>query len=152
MKYIRFIVIALVVMSLIYLSLGWYQKSKEKEERNTGPSSSVQSQYETKKDTQGVVTVEVTPQISQGNRQWKFDVVFDTHAIELDQDPLQVAVLVDDQGNIFKPTAWDGPGPGGHHREGSLIFDAITPIPKYIELKVKDIGSILERSFKWNIQ
>jgi hypothetical protein len=152
MKYTRFTLIVLVVMSLIALSVFVYRNINEKNGQNIDEPLLVQNRYETKTDTQGSVTVDVTPQISAEDRQWRFAVVLDTHSVELDQDPLQIVVLVDDQGNIFKPTAWDGPGPGGHHREGSLIFDAIIPIPKYIELKVKDIGSIPVRSFKWNIQ
>lgn len=139
-------------MALSYLSYGVYRNAKEKDGKNTGEPLSTQNQYDTKTDTQGSVTVDVTPQISSGDRQWKFEVILDTHSVELDQDPLQVVVLVDDQGNISQPTAWNGPGPGGHHREGILIFEAITPPPKYIEMKVTNVGNIPERSFKWNIQ
>lgn len=152
MKYTRFTLIVLVVMSLIALSVFVYRNINEKNRQDRDEPLSVQNRYETKTDTQGSVTVDVTSQISAEDRQWKFAVVLDTHSIELDQDPLQVTILVDDQGREYRPISWEGAGPGGHHREGNLIFDAIIPIPKYIELKVKDIGSIPVRSFKWNIQ
>lgn len=148
----RFVTLALVVMLLAYLSVEVYRDATEKDRKNPNELLSVQSRYETKTDAQGPITVEVTPRIIPEDRQWKFEVVFDTHSVELDQDPLQVAVLIDDQGTAFKPSAWDGPGPGGHHREGVLIFEAIVPIPKYVEVQVVDLGGIPERSFKWNIQ
>lgn len=147
-----FIVIILVVMALTYLSFGAYRSINEKDEQDTVEPSLVQKQYETQEDDQGSVTIEATPQISPGDRQWKFKMVLDAHSVELDQDPLQVVVLLDDQGNAFKPITWDGPGPGGHHREGILIFEAIIPVPKYIELKIMNVGSIPDRSLKWNIQ
>lgn len=152
MKYTYFIAIAFVVIALIYLSFSAYRRTNEKDGQNTVEPSLVQKQYETKTDAQGPVTVEVTPQIFPEDRQWKFEMVLDTHSVELDQDPLQVVVLIDDQGNTFKPISWDGPGPGGHHREGILIFEAIIPVPKYIELKIQNVGNIPERSLKWNIQ
>ena len=74
-----------------------------------------------------------------------------THSVELDQDLTQVTVLVDDQGKEYKPLSWEG-AIGGHHREGTLIFDSITPIPKLIEMKIRDIDGISERSFKWDLK
>ena len=71
----------------------------------------------------------------------------DTHSIELDQDMTKIAKLVDDQGKEYKPTAWNGPT-GSHHREGMLIFNQITPIPKSLELKISGIGGVV-RSFIW---
>ena len=139
-------------MAPIYLSFSSYRSTNEKDGQNTVESPLVQKQYETKTDTQGSVTVDVTPRISSEGRQWKFEMVLDTHSVEFDQDPLQAVVLVDDQENNFKPISWDGLGPGGHHREGILIFEAIIPVPKYIELKIKNVGNIPERSLKWNIQ
>ena len=152
MKYTRLTLIVLVGMSLSALSVFVYRNINEKNGQDRDEPLLVQNRYETKTDTQGSVTIDVTPKISAEDRQWKFAVVLDTHSIELDQDPLQVTILVDDQGREYRPVSWEGPGPGGHHREGNLIFDAIIPIPKYIELKIKDVGSISERSFKWNIQ
>jgi hypothetical protein len=80
---------------------------------------------------------------------WKFQVVFDTHSGSLDDDLLTVASIVDDRGNAYQPTVWEGPGSGGHHREGALTFEAINPVPSYLELKIKDVGGIPERSFRW---
>ena len=103
-------------------------------------------------DEQSSVTVIVTPiDILSQSKEWKFDVGMNTHAVELDQDMTKIAVLVDDQGKEYKPIAWEGPI-GGHHREGVLIFKQINPASKSVELKIKDIGGVAERLFKWDLE
>lgn len=152
MKYTRFIVIAFMVMSLTYLSFVVYQNTKEKFVQTAIEQKPPQNQWETKTDARGLVSITVTPQIFKEDSQWKFDMVLDTHvSIELDQDLLQIAVLVDDQGNTYRPIAWDGAGPGGHHREGVLTFNQIVPASKSIELKISDIGDVV-KSFVWQLK
>lgn len=113
--------------------------------------NSTTEKLETKIDAKGAVTVTVTPLgISSKVSEWKFDVGLSTHSIELDQDMTQVSVLVDDRGNEYKPTRWEGAGPGGHHREGLLVFKPISPIPKSVELQIVGIDAPV-RSFVWNI-
>jgi len=108
---------------------------------------------EPKIDTQGTVTVKVTPlELLPKTTEWKFDVVLDTHSLELGQDMTKVAVLIDDKNNEYEPVAWEGSGSGGHHREGVLVFNAIDPMSVYVKLKIKDIGNIPERLFKWDIK
>ena len=80
--------------------------------------------------------------------EWKFDIAMNTHSVELNQDMTKVAVLVDDQGKEYKPISWQGAESGGHHREGVLIFNQITPTPKSIELKITGIGGVV-RNFVW---
>lgn len=107
--------------------------------------------FETLSDTQGSVTVNVTPTLlSSKDLQWKFDVGFNTHSIELDQDITKISVLVDDQGKEYKPIRWEGAGPGGHHREGTLVFNQISPMPKSITLKILGVDAPV-RSFVWSI-
>lgn len=106
--------------------------------------------WETKTEEQVDVTLVVTPlDLSPNSKEWKFDVGMNTHSIELDQNMTKIAVLVDDQGKEYKPLSWDGPI-GGHHREGVLIFNQITPIPKSVELKISSIGDVV-RSFTWQL-
>src|SRR3989344_4869200 len=108
-------------------------------------------QWETKTDEQASVTVVITPlDLSPQSAVWKFDIGMNTHSVELDQDMTEVAVLVDDKGKEYRPLNWDGPI-GGHHREGVLIFNQITPIPKSVELKISDVGSVI-RSFIWQFK
>lgn len=98
----------------------------------------------------GQVTVKVTPlALDQGA--WKFQVVFDTHVVPLDQDLLAVAALVAPDGREEKPVAWEGDPPGGHHRNGVLVFRAMSPAPQSVLLKIRDVGAIPERSFTWSL-
>lgn len=109
--------------------------------------------WETKTDEQGPVAIKATPlDLSKGAGVWRFIIVFDTHTGALEDDPLQAVRLVDDQGKDYVPKTWDGPGPGGHHREGTLTFIAINPAPPYVELKISNVGGIPERKFKWSLE
>ncbi|MEW6635392.1 MAG: hypothetical protein AB1425_01105 [Actinomycetota bacterium] len=105
----------------------------------------------------GEVTVEVT---------WKgesagpvFDVTMDTHSVNLDSyDLRKQAVLRNDRGQEVRARAWDAPK-GGHHREGTLSFpektadgeDLIGPDTRKIELVIRDVAGVPERSFEWSL-
>lgn len=145
MKYAFYIVIGLAV---VLLSFGIFNREQPQ------PSNDRQTkQWETKTDNQPPITIKVTPiELGQNVKIWKFTLVFETHSGSLDQDPAKVASLVDDKGNAYRPISWEGPGPGGHHREGTLIFNPILPLPKYVELKIRDVGGVSERLFRWNME
>ena len=101
----------------------------------------------------GGVTVAVTPQnLAAGAKSWDFKVVFDTHSGELKDDVAKNAVLVVDGGASYTPTAWQGDPPGGHHREGTLKFNAISPQSKTIELQIQRPGESKARSFRWQLK
>lgn len=70
--------------------------------------------------TAGEVDVEAT--VRSGAGVAVIHVVFDTHSVELDFDPVEIATL-DVGGWSITPSSWDGDGPGGHHREVDLTFD-----------------------------
>jgi hypothetical protein len=105
----------------------------------------------------GQVTVKVT---------WRgyaagpaFDVVMDTHVVDLDGLDLQkLAVLRIDEGREVKPTNWEAPR-GGHHRSGTLSFSAtdpdgaslIGPNTRSLELIVRDVAGVPERAFRWQL-
>lgn len=107
---------------------------------------------ETKENSEGSVSVSVTPD-SFGSQEtvWNFQIALNTHSGSIDTDLVSSAYLIDDKGNVYKPISWDGAAPGGHHRSGVLKFNPISPKPKSIELKIKDVGGISERSFKWDL-
>lgn len=154
MKYWRFIVLGLAFALLVYYYFAVYRDGQHDAQVQTQQKqTATQKQWETKADEQPPVLIKVTPtELNSSGNQWKFTIAFTTHSGDLDQDPTKVVSLVDDQGSSYQPIAWEGPGPGGHHREGTLVFNAIQPTPKLIELKVKDVGGIPERSFKWNLE
>ncbi len=102
----------------------------------------------------GYVTFDVKWQ-EAGNGKLTFGVSMDTHSVELDGYDLgKSSILQDDQGNEYRPQAWDS-APGGHHRSGSLVF----PLPdsvaqgaaKYLQLEVKETDGG-DRVFRWDLQ
>lgn len=118
---------------------------------DAGQPAPASTQWETQTDAEGEVTIEVTPRdLSIGAAEWKFDIVMNTHSVELDQEMTEVAALFDDQGREYKPIAWEGAPSGGHHREGTLAFEAISPAPKSIQLIIKNVGAPT-RALSWDI-
>ena len=88
-------------------------------------------------DRQGSVTVEVTPlNLDTSADVLEFDVVMDTHSVDLSMDLATLATLTTDTGITLQATVWDAPR-GGHHVEGKLVFPAM-----------KDGKSILEGADK----
>lgn len=96
----------------------------------------------------GGVTVSATPQnFADEEPVWSFQLAFDTHSVELNQDPATVSVLVAN-GKEYMPLAWEGDAPGGHHRAGTLTFSAVSPRPRNLELIIRDVGGS-EQAFSW---
>lgn len=146
--------ITIFVLALAFIGgfLVFYNpKSASEPTQENSPVSDTQQKWESKVDDQASVTVTVTPTLlSEESREWKFDVVMDTHSVELDQDMTKVAILIDEQGKEYRALSWEGPT-GGHHREGVLTFSKIMPVPKSIELKISNIGDVV-RSFTWQLK
>jgi hypothetical protein len=106
----------------------------------------------TQKSADRGVTVAVTPQnLAAGAANWDFKVVLDTHSADLSDDLVKTTVLVDGSGRRYTPVAWDGAGPGGHHREGILRFKPISPRPPSIELQITRSGEAAPRTFRWQL-
>jgi len=116
------------------------------------PTQNNDSSFETKESNDGPVSVAVTPKgLEEGLATWDFDITLNTHSEELSEDLVAVSELVDNQGKSYKPTSWEGAPPGGHHRQGILKFNPISPKPKSLELNIKNVGGIPERNFKWDL-
>jgi hypothetical protein len=64
-----------------------------------------------------------------------FKIAFDTHTVELSLDPASAARLTVN-GTSADGAIWDGQGPGGHHREGTLRFPAPIPSGASVELSI----------------
>lgn len=127
-----------------------FQNPVSNQNQENSTSQSAQQKWEAQTDDQGNVTVVVTPiDLSPQAKEWTFDIIMDTHSVELDQDMTESSVLIDDKGKEYKPLRWEGPV-GGHHREGILIFNQITSTPKSVELKISGIGEVV-RSFIWQL-
>ena len=111
------------------------------------------AEWGTQKNSERGLTVDVTPlDLSAGAKTWDFKFVFDTHTQDLNDDLTKSALLFDPAANSPLPIAWDGAGPGGHHREGVLRFKPIVPRPASVELRIDRPGETMPRSFRWPLQ
>ena len=103
-------------------------------------------------DSGGGVTVKVTylhPQSAGDNR---FEISLDTHSVNLDGYDLKaLSLLRDDTGKTYQPSGVENKGTG-HHREIVLNFPKTAPGTKRLEVVIKDIAGIKERSFFWDLQ
>lgn len=112
-----------------------------------GPAAAQVGATATQSSVDKGVTVKVTLKKLTGP-EWEFVVVLDTHAEELKDDLAQTAVLLVD-GREIRPSQWQGPGSGGHHREGVLRFPAAGANPLSIELRIQRAGETGPRVFRW---
>ena len=82
-----------------------------------------------------------------------FEVRMDTHSADLDGYRVDtLSVLQVDNSEALKPLGWFKPGGGGHHISGTLKF--MGPVPDgagILRLTIRDIGSVPERVFEWNL-
>jgi hypothetical protein len=108
------------------------------------------------KDTQtvagGGVTVAITYANPRAGEAPRFEVSLNTHSVELDgYDFKNLAVLRDEAGKSYAPTKVDNKG-SGHHRQLALTFPKISEGAKRIEVIIKDIAGVKERTFRWNLK
>ena len=135
----RWVVSACMSASLLMATAPWAVGSQTSPDVTATQSSNEQG-----------VTVKVTAKSPEpaGSR-WEFAVVLDTHSADLGDDLSQSATLTTDDGRIFKPVGWFGAPPGGHHREGVLVFNVPAPRPGAIELRIDRPGESAPRAFRW---
>jgi hypothetical protein len=108
--------------------------------------------YTTRTDSGGGVTIKVTYLGSKITDDLRFQVVLDTHSVNLDSYDLKtVSVLRDDAGNTYSPTAVENKG-SGHHRETTVSFAKVASGTKRVELVIKDVAGIKERIFRWDLE
>ena len=143
MKNIKIILVGAAAVVVIF---GIFNSLDNKNENKDIEPTSLYSQL----NEEGAVTVAVTPERdSTDNGKWNFEVVLDTHSVELNEDLVQATILLDSYGKEYKPITWDGDPAGGHHRKGFLRFESVSPLTPSVELKVRDVGGVSERTFKW---
>lgn len=99
------------------------------------------------------VTVTVKPLgLTLGAKTWDFEIKMETHTQPLEQDLTRNSVLVEDSGRQYKPSAWKGDPPGGHHRKGVLQFAPVPGNPKSLELRIAGVGTPEARVFAWKLR
>lgn len=100
-------------------------------------------------NSEGAVTINVELRDDVKER-LAFDVVMDTHSVDLDNYDLKsLAVLRDDQGNEYRPVSWES-APGGHHRSGRLSFPSQSQAQS-VELIIRDVANVKQRTFRWQL-
>lgn len=147
------LLVVLVAFLLNNISVNTNAKGTDGSNRTSSLAMPVDvNNQETKESNEGPIAVSVTPNsLDSSSAAWSFEISLTTHSGSIDDDLVSVSELIDDQGRSFKPISWEGSPPGGHHRSGFLIFKPISPQPKSIELKIKNVGGVSERRFKWNL-
>jgi len=109
------------------------------------------STYEMKSNSENRVRVDVRPVQLEPGRPVKFEVRMNTHSADLGQEMVAVCTLKDNNGREYKPTAWQGSPPGGHHRKGVLEFPNLADNSESITLVIRAIDNVPERIFNWRI-
>jgi len=110
----------------------------------------------TREDSQGAVTVKITPlNLDDPSATLDFDVVLDTHSVDLSMDLTQMAVLRADMGAEVNASAW--PIGSGHHYEATLSFPSQTADgtsllegATTLTLVIQDVDAP-ERLFEWSL-
>jgi len=118
------------------------------------PLAPLWPENQTQEDGQGAVTVAITPtNLNRAEETLNFQVVLNTHSVELGMDLAQLATLATSTGISVDAQLWDAPL-GGHHVEGVLSFPALLdglPIiagATELTLIIRDIDAA-ERVFRW---
>lgn len=118
------------------------------------PSSSADL---TRIDQQGTVIVNALPlNLNTPSDQLDFQVVLDTHSVELSMDLATMSTLTTDTGITVQATLWDAER-GGHHVQGILIFPASVDGKSVLEgastltLTITDLDAP-SRIFEWQLQ
>ncbi len=152
MKSLKFAIVGVGIMTAAFFAgrILWPQKdlnAKISPQETPAP----QDKFAPQTNSEGAVSVSVAPKNSLNSDVWEFEVSLDTHTVELNEELETATLLIDESGNEYRPLAWEGDPPGGHHRGGILKFDPIIPRPDVIKLKISGIGGVAERMFVWNI-
>jgi hypothetical protein len=133
-------VLGLLVSTIIFTSL-----------LTGGKAFSAAASTATQSVAGGGVTVKVTYLNPKSNDGPRFQVMLDTHSVNLDVYDLKaIAVLRDESGTIYSPTSLENKG-SGHHREAMVFFPKLATETKRLELVIKDVAGVKERTFRWEV-
>lgn len=108
--------------------------------------------YEKITSNGGGARVEAKPLSLTLEKQAEFQLRFNSHSVDFDQDLLAVTELVDDTGRQYSPTGWDGSPPGNHHRKGQLSFPKIQKPASSVILIIRGVAGVAERKFEWQLK
>ncbi len=105
----------------------------------------------TRTNSGGGVTVKVTYLNPDSADNTRFQIALDTHSVSLDgYDFKALSLLRDEAGKPYQPAEVQNKG-SGHHRQIIIVFPKIASETKELELVLKDIAGVKERSFRWEL-
>lgn len=112
----------------------------------------------TRTDSQGAISVEVTPlNLAENGAQLEFEVALNTHSVDLSMDLAALATLRTDTGVTVEASLWDAPL-GGHHVSGTLIFGSATEDGRAILEGARKVTLTISgldvptRTFEWDLE
>ena len=108
--------------------------------------------YEMRTNKEKRVRVDVKPVQLAPGQPARFEVQMNTHSETLEEDMVAVSSLKDNAGRVYQATAWRGSEPGGHHREGVLVFPKLEDNTESITLIIRKVANVPERTFDWSVE
>jgi hypothetical protein len=141
----------LIAVGVIIVALTFFSTAAQSATQIDGNEQNAAIKLETKSDNQKRVKVKVIPVEFRYGELVQFEITFNTHSVDLSFDPASIATLEFGHGVIVRPDKWDGAAAGGHHRSGTLVFDAIPKDAKTLKLILRDVAGVPERIFIWDL-
>ncbi|GAB4262703.1 MAG: hypothetical protein Kow0080_00280 [Candidatus Promineifilaceae bacterium] len=112
---------------------------------------------ETIVDSQGAVSVEVTPlNLNHHDETLDFEIAMNTHSVDLSMNLAELATLQTDTGVVIRALTWNAPISGGHHVSGLLQFPAnsnghhLLDNVHTLTLRIQNVDAS-ERIFTWQL-
>ncbi len=154
MKKLDLIIVILVIATSGFFFWAWSQSNSQPLQASVNNGSAnnavvTSSTFEPKTSSDGWAEVEILP-LTLASSEWSFGIALNAHQ-EIDADLTKVVTLTDDRGDALLPLRWEEPNPGGHHRQGTIVFRAPSPTPKSITITIADVGGAATRTFSWNL-
>lgn len=134
-----------------------FDQTQDKPAPVSTESASPSNNSATRIDEQGAIIIEITPlNLDSPTDTLEFDILMDTHSIDLSMDLATLSTLTTDKGVSVDATLWDAPL-GGHHVAGKLIFPAMQDGKSILEGAAKLTLTILNvdassRIFEWDLK
>lgn len=148
------ITIAFVVSSLL-AATSWMMANKQSTLAPTPAISPTDQSVsnESKEQSEGNVTVIVTPLKLIRGETPVFQLTFETHSVDLSFDVSAITTLMDDTGILYGVPVWNGSPPGGHHRKGTLSFSQpLAPSIQQVTITLFNIADVPKRTFTWRVK
>lgn len=129
------VTLVLIAVGLVFIGM-WF---KNQPQQDNSPFL-----YQAQK-SESTISVILTPTNFDGEN-FYVGIKLDTHSVELNQFDLTKILILEFNGNSFKPVT--APGLQGHHSSGELIFRT-NEEPKNFKITITDLPEIPIRTFEW---